>query len=60
MLLPEPELRPLLERFFAGAKTVSAERRAGWVCGLGHGVLPGTPESNVRLFLQLQREHFPE
>lgn len=58
MLLPEAELRPLLLRFFADAQTVSPARRAGWVCGLGHGVLPGTPEANVRLFLQLQREHF--
>ncbi len=60
MLLPEAELRPLLHRFFADAQTVTPERRAGWVCGLGHGVLPGTPEANVRLFLQLHREHFPE
>ncbi len=33
-------------------------RRAtpGWVCGLGHGVLPGTPEDNVRLFVDTVRE----
>jgi uroporphyrinogen decarboxylase len=30
--------------------------RAGWVCGLGHGVLPGTPEDNVRLFVDTVRE----
>jgi len=30
--------------------------RAGWVCGLGHGVLPKTPEQNVRAFVQLVRE----
>jgi uroporphyrinogen decarboxylase len=59
MLLPEAELRPLLHRFFADPQTVSPERRAGWVCGLGHGVLPGTPEANVRLFLELHRDHFP-
>ncbi len=58
LLLPEAELRPHLDRFFADAMTVNPERRAGWVCGLGHGVLPGTPESNVRLFLNLQRELF--
>jgi uroporphyrinogen decarboxylase len=28
----------------------------GWVCGLGHGVLPGTPEDNVRLFVDTVRE----
>jgi uroporphyrinogen decarboxylase len=26
------------------------------VCGLGHGVLPGTPEGNVRLFVETVRE----
>ena len=30
--------------------------RAGWICGLGHGVLPGTPEDNVRLFVETVRE----
>ena len=28
----------------------------GWICGLGHGVLPGTPEDNVRLFVDTIRE----
>jgi uroporphyrinogen decarboxylase len=30
----------------------------GWICGLGHGVLPGTPEDNVRLFVDTVREAF--
>ena len=29
---------------------------AGWICGLGHGVLPGTPEDNVKLFVDTVRE----
>jgi uroporphyrinogen decarboxylase len=28
----------------------------GWICGLGHGVLPGTPEDNVRLFVDTVKE----
>ena len=28
----------------------------GWICGLGHGVLPGTPEDSVRLFVDTVRE----
>jgi uroporphyrinogen decarboxylase len=32
----------------------------GWICGLGHGVLPGTPEDNVRLFVDTVREAFRE
>jgi uroporphyrinogen decarboxylase len=35
-----------------------AALRAGWVCGLGHGVLQTTPEANVRLALKIQREMF--
>ncbi len=58
MLLPEAQLRPLLVDFFSTARTLKPAHRAGWVCGLGHGVLPGTPEDNVRLFLALQREFF--
>jgi len=30
----------------------------GWICGLGHGVLPATPEDNVRLFVDTVREAF--
>lgn len=29
--------------------------RTGWICGLGHGVLPKTPEENVRLFVNTVR-----
>lgn len=32
--------------------------RCGWVCGLGHGVLPGTPEDHVKLFIDTVREVF--
>jgi uroporphyrinogen decarboxylase len=32
--------------------------RDGWVAGLGHGVLPNTPEKNVRRFVGLVREIF--
>jgi uroporphyrinogen decarboxylase len=46
----EDYLRPLLE--------MSANERAGWVCGLGHGVLPQTPEDNVRTFVKYVRERF--
>ena len=28
----------------------------GWICGLGHGVLPATPEDHVRLFVDTVRE----
>jgi uroporphyrinogen decarboxylase len=39
-------------------REVSVKGRAGWVCGLGHGVLPQTPERNVKHFVELVRETF--
>lgn len=39
-------------------KKMSAEQRKGWVCGLGHGILPQTPEENVRSFVKMVREVF--
>ena len=35
---------------------LSVSERAGWVCGLGHGVLPQTPEANVAYYIQRIRE----
>lgn len=39
-------------------KELSKDDRAGWVCGLGHGVLPKTPERNVKKFVETVRELF--
>jgi uroporphyrinogen decarboxylase len=50
----ERELRAYLEPLLR----LSPVERAGWVCGLGHGVLPKTPEDNVRRFVGLVRETF--
>ena len=42
-----------------GAKPkLTPAERTGWVCGLGHGVLPRTPEENVRTFVKTVREVF--
>jgi uroporphyrinogen decarboxylase len=46
-----------LERHLRDYLEPLADReRTGWICGLGHGVLPGTPEENVRLFVDTVRE----
>ena len=37
---------------------LSKEERKGWVCGLGHGVLPKTPEVNVKNFVEIVRKTF--
>ncbi|MEP7313906.1 MAG: uroporphyrinogen decarboxylase family protein [Pseudomonadota bacterium] len=58
LLLPPAELEARLRALFTRVKALPAKLRAGWICGLGHGVLQKTPESNVHLFLKIQREMF--
>ena len=54
LLLNEPDdLKKWLTRYL---ETLIHHDRSGWICGLGHGVLPGTPEANVRLFVDTVRE----
>ena len=47
------ELRQRIEHFL---DPLLKHDRAGWICGLGHGVLPATPEENVRQFVNTVRE----
>ncbi len=58
LLLPEAELEVRVRAVFAAVSALPAAARAAWVCGLGHGVLPQTPESNVHRVLKIQREMF--
>lgn len=58
LLLPESDFLRSVERFFEPIAALAPAWRRGWICGLGHGVLPGTPEHHVRLFIDLQRELF--
>jgi uroporphyrinogen decarboxylase len=37
---------------------LSDEDKAGWVCGLGHGVLKTTPQENVGEFISRARAIF--
>jgi uroporphyrinogen decarboxylase len=54
LLLSEPdELKRRLTRYL---EALVHHDRSGWICGLGHGVLPGTPEANVKLFVDTVRE----
>jgi uroporphyrinogen decarboxylase len=50
--------RARLDEYLAPFTRLTLEQRRGWVCGLGHGVLPGTPEENVRHFVRRVREVF--
>jgi uroporphyrinogen decarboxylase len=47
-----------IDRFLAPLDGLDPEARRGWICGLGHGVLPGTPEESVRTFVQRVRQRF--
>lgn len=47
-----------LTAYLATFKRLSMEERAGWVCGLGHGVLPKTPESHIKVFIEEVRKAF--
>ncbi|MGA8707910.1 MAG: uroporphyrinogen decarboxylase family protein [Steroidobacteraceae bacterium] len=58
LLLPPAALEAQLRQSFERLLQQPAALRSGWVCGLGHGVLQATPESNIKLALQVQREMF--
>lgn len=53
LLGSQEELKRHLEEFLS---PLAKHDLAGWICGLGHGVLPNTPEENVRLFVKTVRE----
>jgi uroporphyrinogen decarboxylase len=56
LLTSTNELKRNLEGFLS---PLLKHDRTGWICGLGHGVLPTTPEENVRLFVNTVREVLP-
>ena len=58
LLLPEPEFRLALKRYLEPLVALAPDERRGWISGLGHGVLPRTPESHVRAFVDTVRESF--
>jgi uroporphyrinogen decarboxylase len=58
LFTPEDRFGTRLQSYLEPIDRMSVEARAGWVCGLGHGVLPKTPEANVRTFVRTVREMF--
>jgi uroporphyrinogen decarboxylase len=54
------DLERALDRFLAPMRALDAGTRRGWICGLGHGVLPDTPEESVRTFVRTVRRTFEE
>ena len=53
LLCERHEFKMHLDRYL---EPLANHATPGWMCGLGHGVLPGTPEDNVRLFVDTVRE----
>jgi uroporphyrinogen decarboxylase len=51
-------LEPKLLERFAAVKALPLSARKGWICGLGHGILPQARQENVRHFVQLARRFF--
>ncbi len=44
-----------LDDFLTPVASLVPADRLGWICGLGHGVLPGTPEASVKSFVRTVR-----
>ncbi len=56
LFLPPADLRKAIVDFVRPIAALGTKGRRGWICGLGHGVLPGTPEDAVRTFVTTVRE----
>lgn len=58
LFLNESDFEREMDRYLEPYLKMSVTERTGWVSGLGHGVLPKTPEANVKRFVQKIRESF--
>lgn len=58
LFLDEKTFEKTLRGYLLNFQSLTEEQRAGWVCGLGHGVLPQTPVQNVKRFVEIVREVF--
>ncbi len=58
--LPTKEFQKELTKYLTELQNVPKSDRRGWICGLGHGVTPSTPEQNVHIFVERVRAFFSE
>jgi uroporphyrinogen decarboxylase len=56
LTLPHADFKKEFQDFLIPLLSLSPEQRRGWICGLGHGILPGTPNENVTYFVKTIRE----
>ncbi|MCB0412330.1 MAG: uroporphyrinogen decarboxylase, partial [Bdellovibrionales bacterium] len=47
-----------LSQYLDEMQALPVNDRKHWVCGLGHGVLPKTPEAHVKYFIEEVRRRF--
>ena len=50
--------KEIFELFVDSLKSVNMSQISGYICSLNHGVLPKTPEENVRHFIGAIRNEF--
>lgn len=58
LFLEPSELEQRVRILYERVRALHSSCLEGWISGLGHGVLPGTPEESVRLILKIQKEIF--
>ncbi len=59
LLHQEPaDFEKTLRRYLQPFLEMDLRDRSRWVCALGHGVLPNTPEKNVHTFIEVVRKEF--
>jgi uroporphyrinogen decarboxylase len=58
LFLSKDDFKKSARNYLEPIKKLSIDERKGWVSGLGHGVLPLTPEENVKLMIEMIREEF--
>ncbi len=57
----EPDLfKKEFDNWIAPLTKLSPQERKGWVCGVGHGLVPTTKEVNVRTFISEVRKLFKD
>jgi uroporphyrinogen decarboxylase len=58
LFLPRDEFRKAFREYLKPILNLNPSQRAGWVAGLGHGLMKDTPEENVKEAVLIIREAF--
>ena len=58
MVKAHDEFKKDFDLYIDNFQNINEIDRAGWVCGLGHGILKETPEENVHYFIENIRKIF--